>query len=390
MSGMRRAFTRVLVVAALLLGLFYIGGGLYFASRISSGALAVQRPPDKTVEVVEVSAGTLTLRETEDDIPALEADATYGLVWDGGHGEMYGPPTATSGSERTEVTRSFRVTGGTPPATGETVGVDRDVYPPGEDPADALGTAVQEVEYTSPAGTFGAWYVPGRGQTWVIFTHGALGSDRSEALRTMRTTTVLHLPSLAIEYRNDDDVPADPSGRYQYGRTEWRDLEGAVQYALDHGATRVTLVGYSMGAAITAAFLQNSSLSSKVDRIVLDSPMLDLSRTIEYGAEQLALPVIGSPPVSLVRVAKGIAAARYDVDWDAVNYLEDPSWLTVPALVFHGPDDLRVPVDTARRLRAAEPDLVSLVEVDGVGHVESWNKDPQAYERHLAGFLAGS
>jgi hypothetical protein len=44
-----------------------------------------------------------------------------------------------------------------------------------------------------------------------------------------------------MQYRNDADVPEDTSWRYQYGRTEWRDLEGAVQHALDHGATGVTL-----------------------------------------------------------------------------------------------------------------------------------------------------
>jgi hypothetical protein len=59
----------------------------------------------------------------------------------------------------------------------------------------------------------------------------------------MRSTTDLHLPSLAIKYRNDKGVPADPSARYQYGRTEGRDLEGAVRYALAHGGGRVVLVG---------------------------------------------------------------------------------------------------------------------------------------------------
>ena len=375
-----------MVVAVLLVVLFYVGGGWYFAGRINSGALVVQHPADKTVELVDVAAGEVTLRDIEEDIPALEGDTTYGLVWDGGHGEVYGPPTSMSGSERTEVTRSFRVTGGTAPTAGETVGVDRDVYPP-KDLAATLGTRVVEVEYTSPAGTFGAWFAPGRGRTWVILTHGGLGSDRSEALRAMLTTTDLHLPSLAIEYRNDVAVPQDPSGRYQYGRTEWRDLHGAVQYALDRGATRVTLVGYSMGAAITAAFLQQSSLASKVTRVVLDSPMLDLRGTIDYGAKQVPLPVFGSPPASLMWVAERMAAARYDLDWDAVDYLEDTSWLTVPALVFHGEDDLRVPVDTARQLRSDEPDLVTLVEVNGAGHVEAWNKDPQAYDRELAAFL---
>jgi hypothetical protein len=383
---MRRAISGLVILAVLLVGLFYVGGGWYFAGRIDSGALAVRHPGDETVEVLDVAAAQVTLRETDDDIPALEADTTYGLLWRGGHGEMYGPPLANAGSEGTEVTRSFRVSGGSPPGIGETVAVDRDVYPD-DDPATALGVSVEEVEYTSPAGVFGAWYVPGGGQTWVIFTHGGLGSDRSEALRAMRATTGLHLPSLAIEYRNDEDVASDPSGRYQYGRTEWRDLEGAVRYALDHGAGEVTLVGYSMGAAITAAFLQNSPLASKVAQVVLDSPMLDLSRTIEYGAEQLTFPVMGPPPESLVWVAQRIAAARYDVDWDALDYLDDPSWLTVPTLVFHGTDDLRVPIDTARQLRATKPDLVDLVEVDGADHVEAWNKDPQAYERELAAFL---
>ena len=383
---MKRGITWFLVAVVLLVVVFYVGGGIYFASRINSGALAVQQPLDKAVEVVDVAANEITLRERSDDIPALEMDATYGLAWDGGHGEISGPPTDISGSERTQVTRSFRVAGGTAPSEGGTVRVDRDVYPE-EDPAEALGTPVREVQFSSPAGTFGAWYVPGRGRTWVIFTHGAQGSDRYEALRAMQTTMDLRLPSLAIEYRNDQDVPQDPSGRYQYGRTEWRDLEGAAKYALAHGAARVVLVGYSMGGAIAASFLKHSTLAPKVTKVVLDSPMMDLSSTIDYGAEQLELPVMGAPPTSLVGVAKQIAAVRYDVDWEAVDYLADPSWLTVPALVFQGEDDLRVPAATADQLRAAKPDLVNLVEVEDAGHIEAWNKDAQAYDRELTAFL---
>jgi hypothetical protein len=49
-----------------------------------------------------------------------------------------------------EVTRSFRVTAGDPPAPGDTVRVDRDVYPPEDDPSDALGAIVDDIQYTSP------------------------------------------------------------------------------------------------------------------------------------------------------------------------------------------------------------------------------------------------
>ena len=152
---------------------------------------------------------------------------------------------------------------------------------------------------------------------------------------------------------------------------------------------KVVLVGYSMGGAITASFLQQSSLASKVTKVVLDSPMLDLGRTIDYGAEQLELPVMGSPPTSLVWVAKQIAAARYDVDWEAVDYLDairpgspSPPWCSRARTTFG------CPLKTADQLRAAKPDLVTLVEVEDAGHIEAWNKDPQTYDRKLTAFLA--
>jgi uncharacterized protein len=383
----KRKIIGLLAVLLLVVGLVYAAGGWYFSGRIDSGALAVRDPSNKAVKVVEATAHTVTLSESGGDIPALEADMTYGLVWDGGHGEVSGPPVRIAGSD---VTRAFRVTAGKPPTPRQSVAVDRELYSPDEDPGDALGAPVREVHYTSPAGRFGAWFVPGRGDTWVIFTHGALGSDRSEALRAMRATVALHMPSLAIQYRNDDGAPADPSDRYQYGRTEWHDLEGAVRYALDHHAGRVVLVGYSMGGAITAAFLQHSPLAAKVAGVVLDSPMLDLSDTIDYAAEQLRFPVIGSPPRSLVWVAERIAGFRYDLDWDAVNYLDDPSWLRVPTLVFQGDKDLRTPVSSAEELLRSHPKLVTLMKVEGAGHVEAWNTSPQSYERELTAFLSRS
>lgn len=387
MRGMRRKITWVLAAVLVVAGLLYVAGGWYFAGQISSGALTVRHPTDKTVEVVQATAHEVTLHETGGNATALEADMTYGLVWGDGHGEVFGPPIGISGSE---VTRAFRVTAGKPPTARDRVAVEREVYAPDEDPSDALNTHVREVHYISPAGSFGAWFVPGRGDTWVVFTHGGLGSDRSEALRAMRTTIGLHLPSLAIQYRNDQGVPAGPSARYQYGRTEWRDLEAAVRYALEHGAGRVVLVGYSMGGAITAAFLQHSPLATKVTGVVLDSPMLDLSGTIEYAAGQLRFPVIGSPPTSLIWVAQRIAGFRYDLDWDAVNYLDDPSWVRVPTLIFQGEEDDRAPVASTERLRRSKPKLVRLVKVKGAGHVEAWNRSPQSYARQLTNFLGRS
>src|SRR5215213_3074132 len=153
---MRLALLRVLLVVVLVVVMLYAAGGWYFAGGIDSGALAVRHPADKTGVVLDVSDGEITVRETGEDLLALEKDMIYGLVWDEGHGEVYGAPSSTSDSEsdRTAVTRSFRVTAGDPPSAGDTVRVDRDVYPPEADPSDALGITVKEIQYTSPVGRF--------------------------------------------------------------------------------------------------------------------------------------------------------------------------------------------------------------------------------------------
>jgi len=60
----------------------------------------------------------------------------------------------------------------------------------------------------------------------------------------------------------------------------------------------------------------------------------------------------------------------------------------VPALDFHGADDLTVPVTTSNRLKAAHPKLVTEIVVPSAPHVGSWNVDPRAYEQREAAFLA--
>ena len=72
--------------------------------------------------------------------------------------------------------------------------------------------------------------------------------------------------SLVPTYRNDEDVPAGPDGRYNLGLSEWRDLEAAVDHAVRSGAQEVLLVGWSMGGAIVLQFLDRSPLADVVSR----------------------------------------------------------------------------------------------------------------------------
>jgi alpha-beta hydrolase superfamily lysophospholipase len=261
----------------------------------------------------------------------------------------------------------------------------RDAFP--DDPSIALGQSVTPVEYTSTVGNIPAWFVAGTSDTWAILVHGWTAS-RTEMLRMMRVTVQAGLPSLDISYRNDKGAPADPSHRYQFGRTEWHDLDAAVQYAQSHGAHAVVLIGASMGGGIVASFMQHSSRAGIVTALVLDAPMLSLSRAVNLAASRKSLPLLGlRVPYSLTWTAKQIAAARYDINWSSVDYLRDTSWDRVPTLLFHGDADTRVPISGSKALARAKPDRVTFVIVPDAAHLECWNRNASRYDSMLGEFV---
>ena len=386
---LRRRRPRRLAVAALVLLVLAVavlgGAGWYYAGEIHEGALAVDRSPrpaDDDTIVEDVDGDTAVLRRTGeagDDDP-LRRPETYGLVWDGGAGVVSGTPQPRDDGS---VVRTLDVVDGEPPAPGTAADLRTDVW---TDPQGAHGVGYENVDIPCLDGACPAWYVHGESSTWMVFVHGK-GSTRTEGLRALGPAVDAGLPSLLISYRNDEGAPADPSGRYGYGDTEWRDLEVAVDFALGQGAEHVVLFGASMGGGIVAAFLERSDRADVVAGVVLDAPMLDLDATVDHGAAQRRLPVIGALPDFLTSTAEWLAGRRYDLDWAAVDHLP-PDWLEVPALVFHGTDDDTVPISITDELASGQPHLVQAVRVQGAGHVRSWNVDPGGYERRETAFLA--
>ncbi len=233
------------------------------------------------------------------------------------------------------------------------------------------------------AGDCPAWFVPqepgspGDGKTWAILLHGR-GATRAEPLHGLAGAVRAGLPALDITYRNDEGAPRDASGFYRYGETEWADLAvGADGYAREHGARDVVLFGYSMGGAIVASYLRARRAARSPCAGWCSTPRCSTSaRTVDFGASHRSLPLVGLPiPGALVGTAKAIAGARFDIDWDAIDYLDD-AWLDVPALVIHGATDRTVPPATSKAFAANHPERVKLVLVPDGTHVGSWKADP--------------
>lgn len=246
---------------------------------------------------------------------------------------------------------------------------------------------LDEVTYSSDLGDFDAWFLPSFRSLWVIHVHG-VGTTPAEAEHLFFPLQDAGYPQLAITYRNDEGQPSDPSGYYQYGATEWRDVEGAVNYAKDNGAEGVVLSGIGTGASHVLAFAYRNNLDI-VKGILLDSPELDMAAAVGDKVSHMELPgipIFVAPTV--VPVANFLTSLRIEVNWEAIDYAGRASNnLRKPVLVHHGTSDITVSVEQSISLAESAPDLVRLIQVEGAGHVGSYAADPGDYVAEVLGFL---
>ena len=407
MKIFRRLLWVSLTVVLVLAVFFFVGGGWYFSGQIDGDLLdASDKAITYELQVAPVTPSTVRIEGTEPDpLPeVLTTDAVYGARSPKGERIVV---TAVVKVGDDWVVRRVAANDGeqfwssdatpVPAVTSSSVEGAADLYREVWETPKDIGLSYRDVVVDAPDGSLPAWEVPAlahgggsAGDTWAVMVHGK-GGTRAEPLRSLITVTQYGMNALLVTYRNDTGAFTSDGEQYAYGVTEWRDLEASVQYALDQGASDVVLFGYSMGGAITAAFLENSPLAAKVTAVVLDSPMIDVKQTVYHGADQRSLPVVGLPiPDPLTWTALQISRLRFGTDWYDADYLDDTSWVTRPTLVFQGTDDDTVPITTSEQLAAAEPELVTLVVTDGADHVASWNVDPARYDAALLDFLTAS
>ncbi len=362
----------VLVVVAIVL----LAPGWYVSERIADNAFRPHRGPWRQgMTVVAVGDESITLRAGSDD--NWRRTGIWGLEWStdtrGGYVRV-GTPLGIDERRRT-VTRA-QLDGDTPPV-GASARLDNFVF---SGTPIARDLAFEEVSYSADGGPTPAWLVPGSSATWVISVHGR-GASREEALRILPTIVGLDLPALVIAYRNDKVAPGGASGHYSYGRTEWREVEAAVSYALASGARDIVLTGYSMGGGIVLNFLYRSELADSVRGVILDAPMLRFDTTVDFGLAGGGVP-------SVYRwLPMWIVAQRFGIDWGELDYLTRAAELRAPILLFHGSDDDVIPVALSDELARVRPKLVTYERVEGAHHVGSWNVDPTRYEAAVVAFL---
>lgn len=371
---LRRRKLWVISLAFLLLLIVLLGAVTwYYADEIKAGAFELDHsPPEFSLEIVAIDDSTVTLTVAEGS-PKLDEPGIVGLWNENGYAQVSEILQEADG----RIVRSYELLDGGL-AAGDRVKYERYAFP--GHPGRAFGLDFTEVQYPSPLGMMPAWFVPGESDTWAVLVHGRTAS-REETLRALAIVNEAGLPALAIGYRNDEGLPQDPSGRYNFGATEWEDLHAAVEYALSNGAADVVLFGFSMGGGIVSHFMIESDLSDTVAGIVLDSPMLNLTGALNLAASQRRVP----QPIPAI--AAVLSSIRFDVDWAVLDVREELLEVEHPVLLIHGTADRTVPVSQSDGFAADAGSNVTYVRVEGAEHVGSWNVDPDVYRDVLLAWL---
>jgi hypothetical protein len=366
-----RRHRRALRIAGVLLIVALLAVGAAASWHFSSAVVVPDHSPwprNTTVEALSPGAVVLS-RSTETLRPGV-----YGLQWSGG----YAIVEAVLRRDAHTVTRKLGALRGHL-APGTRVAVDNNVYE--GNPTRSLGLPFANVAVPDELGPMPAWLVPGRSATWAIVVHGING-DREDGMRIVPPLHAGGLPTMLITYREDVGAPASPDGKHHMGLTEWRDLQAAARYALSHGARRLVLVGYSMGGAIVAQFMERSPLAHRVAGLILDAPALNWKAILSFNATEMGLPSFAADPVEWV------VGARIDANWESLNALRHTSAFHLPILLFHGTDDKLVPISLSDAFARALPGWVTYYRAPGAAHVESWNVDRSLYDRRVTAFLS--
>ena len=361
-----------------------VGGSLATATMFARTALSPdhRRPDDTTV--LAVGGDTVTLAaDAETVVPGR-----YGLWLDEGAGHARVGDIVSRDDGR---------------VVRELVAVDRGRLEPGparwnqywfwDAPPISMGLPSRDIAIDGELGPLPAWILEAERPhgRWAVLVHGR-GARREECLRALPTLTRLGYTCLVVSYRNDVGAPPAPDGRYNLGLSEWRDVETAMLYAVQHGARGLVLGGWSMGGAIVLQALNRSWLSDLVEAVVLDSPVVDWGDVLTHHARLHHLPA----PLSAVgtglmgrRSARRLVGVHDPVDVARTNWVARAGELHHRILVQASVDDEFVPAGPAIALAAARPDLVTLARWDTARHCKEWNLDPERWDRVVAEFLGG-
>lgn len=202
-----------------------------------------------------------------------------------------------------------------------------------------------------------------------VVAHGMTNATDKASTRAVLARFAAHAPVVAFDFRGH----GRSGGRSSVGRDEVLDVDAAIGTARLLGYRRVTLVGFSLGAAVALRHAGRSrrdpALTEAADAVVAVSPparwflretrsMLRVQWLMEHPVGPLLGPRLG---IRLGRPWTTVPSTPLD---------EVAHIAPTPLLLVHGTADLYFGPEQSARLHRAAPGS-ELWPVTGMGHAES-------------------
>lgn len=254
----------------------------------------------------------------------------------------------------------------------------------------AVGGRFEEVNVPTAYGAAPAWLFEAENtDVWVIHIHGSW-TDRSIMFRDVHAFSSLGFTSLVPTFRSDLEVSPPQAESSHLGQTEWRDVESAVSYAVDRGAGRIILSGWSMGGTIALLTAERSAHRDRIVGVVLVGPVTSWRKAITAGAVRAGVPAIGAGLVMCLLQAPLFArmlGLEEPIDFDALEWVDVPNRVVVPTLVLHSYKDQEVPWEISAAFQRANPDTVTLIPLPEAHHTQEWNASPCTFSNELTAWV---
>jgi alpha-beta hydrolase superfamily lysophospholipase len=171
-----------------------------------------------------------------------------------------------------------------------------------------------------------------------------------------------------------------------YGLQEKYDVIEWAAWLGRRGCADIYGLGESLGASV---LIQASNTSSEFRGVIAECPYSSLREIAEYRlSRQNPLPDWAAKLLSKAVVSGGLVYARlrYGLDLGAVDLVKGMRRNETPIMLIHGLQDFETPYWHSQVLAKSAPHT-SLWLVPGAGHVGASATEPQAFWRHVLGWL---
>ncbi len=236
-------------------------------------------------------------------------------------------------------------------------------------PSDS-GFAAEEIHFQSDVDRvpLAGWLLPSTGDRAILLVHGQASyswTGTQEDIARVYVEAGFHV--LVFDGRGRGRSGGDRLG---LGWHERHDVRGAMNVLLKRGFEpgRIGVHGTSYGA--TTALL-SAAVISEVGAVVADSAFADVRDFMDIEIERKTkIPALFSRLVLRPGIAF-VAQAFYDLDLDAIPPERAvPHIAPRPILFIHGSEDRRIPVEHARRLKAASKNPADELWIHPLGHTD--------------------